>query len=287
MVACNICGTQRAADAQTASVRCNVRRFSSEHFDVWRCSSCQSIHATDQVDLEHYYSGYPVHAANLDWRLNVVYGSMLRRLQAAGLDRSRRILDYGCGSGVLVQFLKARGYDVVGYDRFSEGFDDPAILEASYGCIVCQDVIEHVDDPLALLSQFGTLIDAGGIISIGTPDAAVLSLDDPEDYVHSLHAPYHRHILSVDALKEAGLRCGWKLERHHPTMYNNTLFPTMNPRFALFYVRALDDVYDLVTEPPRVDSWLLWTPQSLFFAVLGYFFDRHTDIQVVFRAPAS
>jgi hypothetical protein len=148
-------------------------------------------------------------------------------------------------------------------------------------------VIEHVDDPHALLGQFAGKIEPGGIVAIGTPDAAALDLADAENYVHALHQPFHRHILSAQALREGGEKLGWSVERYYDTMYNNTLVPTMNPRFVLHYVRCHDDVFDLVCEPVKANSLRLWSPVTLFFALFGYFFDRHTDIMVVFRAPGA
>jgi 2-polyprenyl-3-methyl-5-hydroxy-6-metoxy-1,4-benzoquinol methylase len=284
---CSLCASPRAADVETARVRCNVRRFRGESFAVWRCAQCRSIHADGEVDLGHYYAGYPIHAASLNWMLRVTYANLLQRLRRAGLQPQHRILDYGCGQGLLVQFLKERGYaQAVGYDPYTEPFRDPAVLEARYDCIVSQDVIEHVDDPNALLDSFARLAAPGAIVSIGTPDAAALDLADPEAFVHALHQPYHRHILSAEALRTAGTRRGWTLSHYYPTMYNNTLFPTMNPRFALHYVRCHDDVFDLVMEPVRVSS-RLFSPTTLFFALFGYFFDRHTDVQAVFTLPLA
>jgi hypothetical protein len=103
--------------------------------------------------------------------------------------------------------------------------------------------------------------------------------------LHALHQPFHRHIFSARALHEAGQALGWSVERYYSTMYNKTLLPFLNPRFFLHYVRCLDDVWDLAAEPIHFDSYKLWTPVTLFFALFGYFFDRHTDIMVVFRAP--
>lgn len=287
MQECNICGEPRAADVETARVRCNVRRFRTESFPVWRCARCRSIHADAEVDLAHYYGGYPVHAASLNWMLRVTYSNLLRRLERAGLEPGHRILDYGCGEGLLVQFLRERGFaGAVGYDPYTERFRDPSVLDSRYDCIVSQDVIEHVDEPMALLDRFADLAAPGAILSIGTPDAAALDLSTPEDFVHALHQPYHRHILSAGALQAALDSRGWTLSRYYSTMYNNTPVPTMNPRFALHYVRCHDDVFDLVTEPIRL-SLRLFTPVTLFFALFGYFFDRHTDVQAVFRAPLA
>ncbi|MDH5671986.1 MAG: class I SAM-dependent methyltransferase [Myxococcales bacterium] len=285
---CVVCGAARAEDAEEAMVRCNVRRFRDERFAVWRCAQCRSIHARDAVDLEHYYGGYPVFDAELDWKLRVVYGAMLGRLREAGLGPEHELLDYGCGKGLLLSFLREQGQEhVSGYDRFAEGYDDPQVLGRSYDFIVTQDLIEHVADPHTELKLFDSLLRPGGLISIGTPDADALDLQKPEDFVHALHLPYHRHILAMPALIAAGEKLGWRVVRQYRTMYNNTLVPTMNPRFVLHYVRCHDDVFDLVAEDIRIDSWKLWSPMTLFYAFFGYFFDRHTDIQVIFQKPAS
>jgi len=280
-----VCGAARTASSEAAHVRSNVRAFKDERFAVWRCERCLCIHASDAVDLDHYYRGYPVFAAELDWKLDVVYGNLLRRLQRAGLQPGQRVLDYGCGKGLLVRYLHKRGYTgAVGWDRYGEGYTDDSVLRARYDCIVSQDVIEHVDDPLAMLAQLDAMAEPGAVISIGTPDAAALDLRDPEQYVHALHLPFHRHILSAAALMRAGEQQGWNVERYYDTMYNNTLFPTMNPRFVLHYVRGHDDMFDLVAEPVSL-SWKLCTPLTPLLALFGYFFDRHTDIQVVFKKP--
>jgi 2-polyprenyl-3-methyl-5-hydroxy-6-metoxy-1,4-benzoquinol methylase len=284
---CVVCGAPRNPDGETASVRCNVRAFAGERFEVWRCGACSSIHAVAEVDLDHYYRGYPVLGAELDWKLNVVYGGMLARLEHAGLQPSHRVLDYGCGRGLLVRYLREHGYEHTrGYDRYGEGFTDESVLEGTYDCIVSQDLIEHVEDPVGLLRKLDAMAAPGAAVSIGTPDAAALDLKNPEDFVHALHQPYHRHIFSAPALRSAGEQLGWKVERYYDTMYNNTLVPTMNPRFVLHYVRCHDDVFDLVAEPIKL-SWKLCSPATPFLALFGYFFDRHTDIQVVFRKPTS
>jgi SAM-dependent methyltransferase len=282
---CKICGATvaTAGDCERASVSSNVRKFRAETFDVWRCPACSSLHAEKAVDLEHYYAGYPIFSAELDWKLDVVYGSLLARLTREGLRPEHRILDYGCGSGALVKYLRAKGYErTAGYDAFAVEYKNASVLSAEYDCIVSQDVVEHAEDPIALLRELDGMVVPGGLLSIGTPDAAAIDLSRADDFVHTLHQPYHRHIFSAVALQTAGERLGWRVERFYSTMFNNTLVPTMNPRFVLHYVRCNDDCFDLVTEPVHAPL-RLFTPATLFFALFGYFFDRHTDVQFLFR----
>ena len=108
---CAVCGAGgRRVVAEVGDVSCNVRAYSSEHFRLWRCASCRSIHAEDDVDLAHYYAGYPFHDLPMDWRLRVAYREQLRRLEAAGLRHGNSILDYGCGSGAFLRYLRESGY---------------------------------------------------------------------------------------------------------------------------------------------------------------------------------
>ena len=144
---CSVCDGPASAVAgrETALVRCNVRAFKQERFPVWRCERCLSIHAAREVDLARYYAGYPFHAGKLGWIAIFCFDNLLRRLRRAGLEKGHRILDYGCGSGILVEYLRRRGYDrAVGYDAYSPPHCDPKVLEATYDCIVSQDVIEQI-----------------------------------------------------------------------------------------------------------------------------------------------
>ena len=289
---CNVCGTcAPAALAQPTAVRCNVRCFRHQTFHVWRCPQCASIHAVEDVDLDVYYASYPKFPVDTERVRHGAFKGMLRRLVSAGLEPHHRILDYGCAAGALVRYFGDRGFShVSGYDPYTPGLDDPSVLARRYDCVVSQDVIEHVAAPLELLERFDALTEPGGLIAIGTPDAAAIDLRSPEAYVHPLHVPYHRHILSAAALREAGKRRGWSLERYYPTMYGNTLVPMENTRFGLHYMESHDNCLDLLTEPVKMNSWRLWSPVGWFFAAFGYFFDRQTDVQFMFRkrgAPAS
>jgi 2-polyprenyl-3-methyl-5-hydroxy-6-metoxy-1,4-benzoquinol methylase len=281
---CNVCGVQSTGTEEHTRVRSNVRAFRDEKFGYWRCANCASIHASEEVDLAHYYARYPFHGLAMDWRLRAMYARQVARLVAAGVKRSHRILDYGCGGGQLVRYMRSLGFDDVrGYDEYSAEYGDKRVLEDQYDCIVSQDLIEHVAEPHQILTRFQELTRPGAIVAVGTPSAGAIDLARAEEFVHTIHAPYHRHILSKDALVSAGERQGFRLDRYYSTMYSNTHVPFLNEAFYFFYTRITDGTLDALMEPVRVGALLLRAPITLFWGLFGYFFSRHTDVMAVFR----
>lgn len=279
---CAVCGAQGVdLAAEVGRARSNVRAFARETFELWRCRSCGSLHAADDVNLDHYYAAYPFFSMPDDWRLRTLYDSQLRRLRRAGVGPEQRILDYGCGGGAFVRHLRRRGFhQAVGYDQYSPAFGDARVLDERYDCVLSQDVLEHVVEPAAFLDLLGRLVRPGGIIALGTPNADAIRLDR---HVHAVHAPYHRHIFSKRALLRAGTERGWRVERYYPTQYANTPIPGLNSRFYLYYMSLLDDSIDCLIEPPRIGPLLARLPWTLFWSLFGYFFAEETDVMVVFR----
>jgi 2-polyprenyl-3-methyl-5-hydroxy-6-metoxy-1,4-benzoquinol methylase len=288
MPRCNICHETTSGPVEEASVRSNVRKFSAEKFRVWRCPKCLSVHASDEVDLAHYYRDYPFHhigaGPEVDWKLEAMYRQQWKRLRAAGLQREHAVLDYGCGGGAFVKFLRKRGYaNVQGFDEYSETFGDKRVLDARYDIIVTQDVLEHVPEPWDLLRTLSGLLVPGGAVAIGTPNAESFDLERPEARVHALHQPYHRHMFSKRALLGLGDKLAWDLLRYYPTMYSNTPLPFVNQRFLLHYFKCCDDMVDLATEPIQAKNLKLYTLTTLFLALFGYFFAPETDVTVLYR----
>jgi 2-polyprenyl-3-methyl-5-hydroxy-6-metoxy-1,4-benzoquinol methylase len=280
--ACEASGPDLAGER--AKIRSNVRAFRTELFELWRCTRCRSLHASEDVDLAHYYAKYPFHSLPEDGRMKIMYDSQLRRLRRAGLQPEHRILDYGAGGGGFVRHLASRGFArVAGYDRYSEAFNDPAILKERYDCVISQDVLEHVPVPQVMLDELGRLVEPGGLIALGTPNADALDLRRPEEFVHALHLPYHRHIFSKQALLSAGTRRGWELVRYYRTQYANTRVPFLNSRFYLYYMRLCDNSLDCLMEPPRPLPLLARLPITLFWGFFGSMFAPQTDVMALFR----
>ena len=280
---CCICGYENT-DPRDIKIHSNVREFAAEEFPVWRCRSCRSIHARDEMDLDEYYKHYPFFAQKLDWVLSGGYRRLLGRLKNAGLKRHHRIIDYGCGSGLLVKFLRRAGYNAVGYDPYSQQHGDPATLTHTYDVLIAQDVIEHAANPRQALKVLDSLAKPGGLIAIGTPNAAGIDFSHPQ-HIHPLHQPYHRHIFAFDALEKLVTdEFGWSLHKYHDTPYTN--MPVISLPFMHHYMRAQDNTIDVLFD--RLWRIKLWcNPKTYFMLIFGYFLCDDADIVAVFKAPAG
>ncbi len=285
--ACNICLRPfRASEARLVSIPCNIRKFSGQRFSVWRCAQCGCIHCRDIVDLGVYYAGYPSQREHLDLISRIMFFEQLRRFRKAGLNSEHRLLDYGCGYGNFVQYLRSRGYSrAVGYDPYSPVTairDDRVLEQGSFDYICLQEVIEHVEDPLSLLRMLAGLLRIGGILLVGMPSADDIDLDNPLKYTHALHAPYHLHIYTKQTLIDLTSKVSLSPIAWYRRMYVESPLFGMNEAFVRHYANRIDGTADSLTEPIRVPM-ILRSPSLLFHGAFGYLYSGRRSIGGFFK----
>ena len=279
---CNLCespGTLAAA-IETGTAPCNVRRFQDHVFTMWRCAGCGSIHCAEDANLALYYTDYPLTRQKVGFGERIGYANRLRLLKRQGFRPTDRVLDYGCGAGLFVGFLREKGLrHAFGYDAFVAAWHDPERLEEQYDAVVSYDVIEHDDDPREFMRRVASLVRPGGLLVIGTPNADHVSIARKSH--PSLHAPYHRHILSERMLLALGHEQGLATENIYRRSFYDSLYPTVNSRFLWRYVEK-SGFLDTAVEPPRTEL-VLRSPDLIFDAFFGYFLSPGDWILVSFR----
>ena len=96
-----------------------------------------------------------------------------------------RTLDVGCGSSVILQSLnQAVGLDVqMNKLRYMRRYGLPLVQgsifalplrSASFDCVVCSQVIEHLPGDPALFDELTRVLRPGGLLILGTPDYATI-----------------------------------------------------------------------------------------------------------------
>jgi 2-polyprenyl-3-methyl-5-hydroxy-6-metoxy-1,4-benzoquinol methylase len=127
-----------------------------------------------------------------------------------------RLLEVGCGSGEMLQWLGERGWQVEGLD-----FDPQALQNAiaknlkvylgnlesqglpsnSYDAIVMNHVIEHVPNPVALMQECYRLLKPGGTLVSVTPNNRSLGHSIFKSSWFHLDPPRHLLLFTPSALK--------------------------------------------------------------------------------------
>lgn len=283
---CNLCGyqTDNPNEDDLGEVRGNTAKYLKTHFPLWRCPQCQTIHSLQAVDFEDIYADYPLnHARKLDIYARRTLGNLLKRLQKGGVVNADSILDYGCGNGVFIEFLREKGFvDVQGFDPFVAPFKQKPTGQL-FDVVVLNDVLEHVEAPGDLLDSAAALVKNGGLLYVGTADSAgVGSMKQLERHIMRLHQPFHRKIVSQAMLLKLGADRRYSEQAVYTRSYMDTLFPFGNYRFLDEFSAALGHNMDLALDPGSA-SVVLKKPGLLFYALAGYFFPSADEPAVLWK----
>lgn len=199
-----------------------------------------------------------------------------RTIRRLGLPSGARILDAGCGSGRNMVELAHHG-TVTGLelsptsvrlarDRSVGEVIEGSLLEMpfddrSFDLTMSLDVIEHLSDDVAALSELRRVTAPGGALLVTVP--AYQWLWSGHDEINHHHRRYNRR-----ALVAAAERAGWRCER--TTHFNSLLLP------IAIALRALDRVNPKTTKssldlwvPPAPLNWALRQPLELEARVIG------------------
>ena len=283
---CVICGHRACSPEAEELGAChgNTSRFRNQLHHLWKCPSCLTVHNVDPVNYADIYRDYPLNKRRLDVYARGTLGNLLKRLRRTGLNKESTILDYGCGNGVFVEYLKQKGYTrVEGYDPYVPTFSQ--LPDRQFDCVVANDVIEHVSDPRATICECAARVKPGGLLYLGTADAEPVDMTDLEPHIMRLHQPFHRVLITQKTLRELAEETGFTLLGTFRRSYMDTLIPFANYRFLDEFGKALGHDMDAMLQPSAAKV-MLTRPSLWFYAYFGYFFPSAYEPAVILRRPA-
>jgi 2-polyprenyl-3-methyl-5-hydroxy-6-metoxy-1,4-benzoquinol methylase len=165
-----------------------------EHADLYRCADCGTVQQPGLPggdELAALYREMEDDAYLHEEAGRRVAANQLLDLVAAHRPAGR-LLDVGCGHGLLLDEARRRGFDPLGLElsgraaahaRAALGLEvreetleelaaaDPAPFDA----IVLADVVEHLEDPRRALDLCTELLAPGGVLCVVTPDPGSLT----------------------------------------------------------------------------------------------------------------
>ena len=143
----------------------------------------------------------------------------LQYVERAGQLSGRKVLDVGCGGGLLAEAMARKGAIVTGLDladdllevaklhAIESGVEVDYLLESAeahatanahgYDIVTCMEMLEHVPDPTAVVQALGNLVRPGGHVFVSTlnrtPKAYALAVIGAEYLLRLLPAGTHTY----------------------------------------------------------------------------------------------
>lgn len=245
--ACKICNNK--SNNKLLKVR-EMYFGTREVFDYLECSKCGCLQLiTFPNDFRKYYpkkyftylqkhenkiksflNGYRDRAA---FGENSVIGKILltkfgeptyiKRLKIAGVNLVDKILDVGCGKGILLHKMKESGFkNLLGIDPFidtdityknglkilKKNFKD---LTGEFDFIMFNHSFEHMDDPLTMMKHANELLPKEKYLLIRIPVADSFAFKKYKENWCSLDAPRHLFIHTRESIRILADKSGFEI----------------------------------------------------------------------------
>jgi SAM-dependent methyltransferase len=199
---CRVCGGELSELVQRgANVRYEPTSFSPTyhrlggHGDFYRCD-CGAVQQPSLPRGSELHDLYREMSDDRYLREEEGRRRMARRLLDLLAEHvsGGRMLEVGCGYGLLLDEARLRGYEVEGvelaadavryaHERFGLSLRGMALEDATldaaasgerYDSVLAVDVLEHLDDPVLALERLSALLAPGGVLLITSPDPSAL-----------------------------------------------------------------------------------------------------------------
>jgi 2-polyprenyl-3-methyl-5-hydroxy-6-metoxy-1,4-benzoquinol methylase len=269
---------------------------------VMVCAACGLGRFVPMLDPARVASFYPDEyygepgfkfEPRIEWLVRLV-GSRRIRFISRALRPGARVLDVGCGRGVLLGTLADQGFEAHGVEisaHVTRGVDPrahiriaPRLADVGYPAehfdeVVIWHVLEHLNDPRGTIEEIRRILRPGGRLVVAVPNFASLQAQWAGAAWFHLDLPRHLYHFPLPALRQLLTSAGFTLEsEHHFSLRQNPFgwiqslancIPGLprNGLYAMLHRRS-------ASEPPpfgrgtRALFWL-WFAASAPFALLA------------------
>ena len=255
-----------------------------------RCRLVSTFPALSDVEIADYYPARYYGKANRRFNLPLeqlipIFRSRRRRA-IERFERGGRMLDVGCGRGLLPALMRSHGWEVHGVE-----FSDTAAHHARevlhvpvfvgdltkspyprgfFDVVVFWHVLEHLRDPVAAIRKAREILKPGGLLVVAVPNLESLQAGVTHRHWFHLDVPRHYHHFRLEVLRRILEENGFSVESvsHFSLEYNpygwiQSLLNQIGFRENLLYDALKNESARTIQSPARAH------PVQFFFMLLA------------------
>jgi 2-polyprenyl-3-methyl-5-hydroxy-6-metoxy-1,4-benzoquinol methylase len=215
-----------SASTRCASCGADARRPRlkiDDAFSLVRCEECGLVATSPPVPSNEIGRYYPAsYYGDNNRRFNALLEGLIpifRNRRARAIEKfvsKGRVLDVGCGRGILPALMRERGWEAHGLE-FSEtsarhardvlrlpvfvgDFLESPYADSSFDTVVLWHVLEHVPDPVATIRRARRILEPGGLLVVAVPNFESLQARFAGRHWFHLDVPRHYHHFGLGLL---------------------------------------------------------------------------------------
>lgn len=234
----------------------NDHSTSKEIFTVEKCSACGFLFTNprpDENEIQKYYesSDYISHTDDKKGVINKVYHVVRNKAikekytLVNSFGTTKKILDYGCGTGSFLEYCKEQKWDTTGAEPnknareilTQKGINAlmpneiSSLEKGSFGVVTLWHVLEHVHRLDETVNTIKSLLVDDGVLIIAVPNHTSYDAQYYKEYWAAYDIPIHLYHFAPNDIKTYFSKNGFTLEKVLPM------------KFDSFYVSMLSEKY--------------------------------------------
>ncbi len=223
-----------------------------------------------------------------------------------------RILDVGCGRGVLLKELADRGFKSYGFEvnpsaavgvdpriemRIGDDLRDVEYPSGFFDQVIIWHVLEHVSDPRATIEEIHRILKPGGEIVVAVPNFSSLQSRWSGPAWFHLDLPRHLHHFPADGLAKLLAESGFRVESAHhfslrqnpygwvQSALNKLSWLPRNGLYELLHKRNGEKpAFSMLTRLALYSAFLLGMPLALAIEIVAAMFRTGATIHLVAKS---
>ena len=202
--------------------------ITGDRFEIVHCAECGFDVTTPQPSIEQMAAYYPAgyygapsgrrFPAAVERLQEQLYKQRVNLVEKVAGGARGRVLDVGCGRGLLLEEFKSRGWEVHGTELSEKAaayardvlhlpiqigsLETIGYPDGHFDAITLWHVLEHLPDPRVLLAEAHRILKPGGVLLVGVPNFGGWEARFCGDKWFHLDAPRHLTHFTKKMLKQ-------------------------------------------------------------------------------------